>query len=214
VINIMQQYEEIAMVNPRLAVALLRSNPQLPQVYSLQVTFSSGATDVPVSAQIDSPVTEDFWVYKVEYQVQQPKAYIGNLFRAQQVYYNAQNPDIAASFTISGGVGLPWLFSSSALPIEGLATPMTGTGGEGRYGCCSNFVMFFPQTLRGTFWLTREYQNTNVDPDQAGEIPTILTVTLTGQTLGCKNYGGLSIKQAQEILRSEYDVQTPAIQGA
>jgi len=75
-------------------------------------------------------------------------------------------------------------------------------------------VMFFPQTLRGTFWLTREYQNTNVDPDQAGEIPTILTVTLTGQTLGCKNYGGLSIKQAQEILRSEYDVQTPAIQGA
>ena len=208
-INIMQQLEEIATVNPRLAVALLRSNPQLPQVYSLQVTFSSGAPDVPVSAQIGSPVTEDFWVYKVEYQVQQPNAYVGNLFRGQQVYYNAQNPDIAASFTISGGVGLPWLFSSEPLPLEGLATPMTGTGGEGRYGCCSNFVMFFPQVLKGTFWFTREYQDTQ----EAGEIPTILTVTLTGLTLGCKNYGGLSIKQAQAILRSEYDVQTPAIQG-
>jgi hypothetical protein len=204
VINIMQQLEEIAAVNPRLAVSLLRSMPQLPQVYSLTVNFTSGATDVPVSAQFDSPVTEDFWVYEIEYQVQLPQYNLGSQFRSQDVYYNSLNPDIAANFTISGGVGLPWLFSSTPLPVEGLARPMTGPGSERRYGCCSNFVMFFPQVLKGTFWLTRDYGQ---------QLPVVLTITFTGLTLGCKNYGGLSIKQAQDILRSEYDVQTPAVQG-
>ena len=204
-INYMQQLDEIAAVNPRLAVALLRSNPQLPQVYSLTVEFTSGAPDVPVSAQFDSPVTEDFWVYKTEFQVQQPEAFPGSIFRAQQQYYNALNPNIMASFTVSGGVGLPWLFSSAPLPVEALASPMTGPGGEGRYGCCSNFVMFFPQTLKGTFWFSRQYD--------VAEVPTVLTITFAGLTLGCKNYGGLTIKQAQEILRSEYAVQTPAITG-
>lgn len=203
-INIMQQLEEIAAVNPRLAVSLLRSNPQLPQVYSLTVPFTSGATDVPVSAQFDSPVTEDFWVYGIEYTVEQPSAFLGSIQRGQEIYYNSLIPNIAASFTISGGVGLPWLFSSTPLPVQGLATPMTGPGGTNRYGCCSNFVMFFPQVLKGTFWLTREY------PLDA--LP-VLTITFTGLTLGCKNYGGLTIKQAQEILRSEHQVQTPAIQG-
>jgi hypothetical protein len=64
--------------------------------------------------------------------------------------------------------------------------------------------MFFPQVLKGTFWLTRDYGQ---------QLPVVLTITFTGLTLGCKNYGGLSIKQAQDILRSEYDVQTPAVQG-
>ncbi len=204
-INYMQQLDEIAAVNPRLAVALLRSNPQLPQTYSFTVPFTSGAVEVPVSRSFDSPVTEDFWVYKTEYQVSQPGAFLGSIFRGQEVYYNALNPDIAATLTVSGGVGLPWLFSSTPVPVESLATHMTGPGGQGRFGCCSNFVMFFPQTVKGTFWLTREY---------ADDALPILTMSFSGLTLGCKNYGGLTIQQAQKILRSEYDIQTPAIEAA
>jgi hypothetical protein len=202
----MSALEDVARVNPRLAVALLRSNPQLPQVYSLTANITNGVTESPITVQFDSPVTEDFWVYGIEYSIDQPNYLPGAMFRHQEIYFNGLlGGSIVASFTVRGGVGLPWLFSSAPLPVQALAKPMTGPGGENRYGCCSNFVMFFPQVLVGTFWLTRNYDDF--------ELPLVLTVTFTGLTLGCKNYGGLTIKQAQDILRSEFDVQTPAIQA-
>lgn len=207
-LNYMQQLKEIAAVDPRLAVSLALAQPQLPQVRTLRHTFESGAPEQPGTVQFDEPITEDFWVYDISYQVQQPQAFTGSLLRGQQVWYNSLNPDIVASFTVTGGVGLPWLFAPSPTPIEMLARPATGPGGEGRYGCCSNFVMFFPQTVKATFWLTRQYDDT---VDGTGEIPTIITVAFAGLTLGCKNYGGLTVKQAQSILKSEYDIQTPDI---
>lgn len=209
-INYMQQLREIALVDPRLAVALAMSKPQIPQVRTIQATFDSGAANQPVQASFESPVTEDFWVYDISYQVQQPQAYQGSLMRGQQIWYNALNPDISASFTVTGGVGLPWLFSPSPMPIEMLARPATGPGSESRYGCCSNFVMFFPQTVKATFFLTRTY-----DPGSSpvGEIPTIVTVAFAGLTLGCQNYGGLTMDQAREILKSEYAIDTPAIRA-
>lgn len=206
--NYMSQLKEIAATNPRLAVALAQARPQLPQLRSIQVTFESGAPEQPVFGTFDQPITDDFWVYDISYQLELPAYAPGSLFRGQQIYYNALNPNIAASLTVTGGVGLPWLFSPSALPIETIARPATGPSSDSRYGCCSNFVMFFPQTVKGTFYLTRLYDDT---AQGIGEIPAKLTVTFAGLTLGVQNYGGLTIEQAQQILRSEYQIDTPMV---
>jgi hypothetical protein len=209
--NYMQQLKEIAATNPKLAVALALAKPQLPQVRTLSVLFTSGAPEQPVTAQFDEPITEDFWVYDISYQIEQPQYALGSLFRGQQIWYNSLNPNIYASFTVTGGVGLPWLFAPSFTPLEMLARPATGPGGEGRYGCCSNFVMFFPQTVKGTFYLTRKYDDA---AQGIGEIPTKVTLSFAGLTLGVQNYGGLTTEQAQSILRSEYGIQTPAVDPA
>jgi hypothetical protein len=205
----MQHLGEIAVVNPRLAVALLRY-PKLPQVYGLSATFTSGAVGVEVSTQFDQPITSDFWVYDIAYQVQQPAAFTGSLLRAQQVYYNALNPDIEAEFQVTGGTGLPWVFASTPLPLEALAHPMTGPASQPKYGVCATWVMFWPQTLKATFSLTRAYAEQVLG---VGEIPTVVTVAFSGLTLGCQNYGNLTIEQAQNVLRSEYSIDTPEIRG-
>jgi len=208
VLDYMSQLKTIAATNPRLAVSLAIAKPQLPQVRTLTHTFSSGAPEQPGTVQFDEPITEDFWVYDIAYQVQQPAAFQGSALRGQQVYYNSLNPNIQASFTVTGGVGLPWLFAPSDAPIEALARPMTGPGGQGRYGCCSNFVMFFPQTVKATFTLSRQYDDS---VGGIGEIPTIVIVSFSGLTLGCQNYGGITVEQARAVLRSEYSIDTPAI---
>ncbi len=204
----MQQLKEIAATNPRLAVALAMAKPQLPQVRSIKLVFESGAPEQPVSAAFDSQITEDFWVYDISYQVQQPQAFSGSILRGQQVWYNSLNPNILLSLNVSGGVGLNWLFAPSPTPIEQMCRPATGPGGDGRFGCCSNFVMFFPQTVKATAYFTRQYDDTS---NGTGEIPTIVTISFAGLTLGCQQYGGLTVEQAQSILRSEYAIDTPAV---
>jgi hypothetical protein len=203
VINIMQQLAAIAAVNPRLAVAILQSQAKYPQLLTLTFDFESGAAEQPVPAQFDSPVTSDFWVYDISYQVQQPLLAPGSLLRGQQVFYNALNPNIDLTLQVTGGVSLPWEFAPSPQPVEALCRPMTGPGSERKYGCCDSFVMFFPQTVKGTAYFTREYL------DQ--EMPTRLIVGFSGLVLGCKNYGGLTDAQARQILNTEYRDQFPAV---
>lgn len=193
----------VAAYDPRLALALLQGNPKFPQVLNMSFEFASGAVDQPVPGQLDSPITADTWIYEIGYQVQQPNLAPGSLIRGQQIYYNALNPNINLTMQVNGGTGLPWVFSPNPLPVEALASPLTGPSAGRRFGCCDSFLMFFPQVLKGSAWLTRTYL------DQ--EVPTRLIVTLHGMVLGCQNMGSITDQQAREILNSEYKEQLAGI---
>lgn len=194
--DLMSEARKVAQYDPRLALAMLQANPKFPQVLNMTFEFGSGAVEQPVPGQLDTPITADTWIYEIGYQVQQPNLAPGSLIRGQQVYYNSLNPNINLSMQVRGGDGLPWLFSPNPLPVEGLASPLTGPSAGRRFGCCDSFLMFFPQVLQGTAWLTRAYGEQ--------EIPTKLIVTLHGMVLGCQNMGSITDAQARQILNSEY----------
>lgn len=205
-IGYMQALEQIAIHDPRLAVALLRSNVSQPQVYNLRVTFSDGTPDKPVSAQME-PITEDFWVYGLIYTVNQPNLWKGNLFRGLAQVTNTLQPGINGQLSVQGGVGLPWLVNVNPIPLETLLRSAPSGGSGPSYGCNTSFLMFFPQSLKGTFWLTREY----IDSAGVGEIPAIVDLALTGLTLGVKQYGSLTVQQSRQILREEFRGGSPDI---
>lgn len=201
-IDYLSQIRKIAFENPRLAYWLLKNKPKIPQTYFMEAVFSSGAAESTATASFTSPVTSDFWVYDMAYQVALPNAYPGLIGRADYVYKNALNPSIYASLTVRGGVPLPWVMSDSLAPIEQICRATTGPGPDSRYGCCNDFVMTFPQTVTGRF------VNKRVLTDDDG--PMVVTVAFTGLVLGVQNYGSITDEEARRIIFDDFKINCDA----
>ncbi len=82
---------------------------------------------------------------------------------------------------------------TSFRPIE---TLIRWTNNAAPTACCKDFLLIFPQTVKG-FFLPKITL-----PDPSAEV----VVIFSGQALGFQNFGGMSVRTAREVLDTEYGI--------
>lgn len=189
--------------DPRLAWALLQ-NRALPAIHSLTVTFTQGATEVPVEGSLDVALGEDFYLLDLRSQVARPTAFDGNIFKAQADLANAKNPNIDVRLQVTGGrAGQRFLINDGFSPLE-----MVAPNVDSAYRplvCNNDIVLTASQSLKATMVLRRIYATS--------ELPLRITVAMSGWSLGCQNFDGLDAASCANLAAEQFGrlgIEVPA----
>jgi hypothetical protein len=178
----------LASRNPRLAAILARGAPRdfKDEKYSIQGRFDVATVDSIVNAQLDHIVTDDFYVRAMTYTVEQPSNFPGAFLMSVNQYFNSLIPNIDVRLTATGWGG-KYDINVFAAPIQNIAKE-----------CPEGWVLYAGSSVLASFFLRRAL----VFP---GEMPTIVTITLQGCSLGCDCFDGLTIEEARKTLL-DYDL--------
>lgn len=161
----------VAACDPQLANAIIRPDligwgePSCGwgwEILNLSGTFDSGAANQQIPFQLAEGIVEtDLWVRSVTYTVQRPRAFEGNIFKAQSDYFNRLNPNI--NFTLTVKSYCRYVISPTETPLENI---------EQKFECVCpvGFVLGCSSQFSGTFTTLRTLAE--------DEIPTIVTITL------------------------------------
>lgn len=202
---------QIALADPRAVHALLfgRGAQKQPQVYTMDVTFTTGAVNEHLEAKIDPQFCNDFLIVEARYQVrvapgrftnpnlvEDPPTLISgpgsavNVQAAQSAIDVAKNPWVDVLFSSQGGFSCPkYFFSTKPVAIELIckhADTVTSSWGNFPFG----FVAGATSTIKGDFYLRRNLVNVNppVGPNfnpNGNEVPYQVIVSFIGMDLGC-----------------------------
>lgn len=167
--------EQIAQVDPVLAVALIQSPSKQPLIYSLRAQFTSGAVDEQIDASTgdDNGFCADFFILSARYQVRRNNAFAG-IFKGQADVNNALNSGIDVTLKVEGQCP-SFFITNEPIPIE-LVADAPGT--EDR---ASGFPYGFVAPKCGH--ITAEF--TNRRPFLAADGPVEVFIAFRGISLGC-----------------------------
>lgn len=187
---------QIAAYDPRLAYTLL----QVPgliraggfidtggwEIINLVGRFESGAANTQVQAKLQGIVEADLWVRRVTYTVRRPRAFAGNIFKAQSDYFNKLNPNI--DFTLIVNSYCRYFISPEPTPLENIETVFECV-------CPAGLVLRCAASMVATFTIRRD-----LAPD---EIPTEAIISLHCTRLPRDIYGACG---SESILAALADV--------
>lgn len=160
----------VAAVDPQLANAIIRPDligwgePSCGwgwEILNVSARFTDGAANQNVPFQLAEGIVEtDLWVRRVTYTVQRPRAFEGNIFKAQSDYFNRLNPNI--NFTLTVKSYCRYVISPTETPLENIEQQFECVCPIGFVlGCSSQFSGFM----------------TNLRAFAGDEVPTIATIT-------------------------------------
>ncbi len=160
------------------------------------VTSSALTAGQVLSAYLDEPMGQDFFVTDMRSTVNRPLAFAGSIFKAQSDVFNSQNPNIDCRLTVQGGnPGAQYVINGNFTPLELLAPPIAGATAS---PVMCNFTLRHMQTVKAEFVFNRALGE--------GENPTSVSIIFKGWRLGCSMYNGLSTQQARAALHEEYGI--------
>ena len=160
----------VARCDPQLANAIIRPDligwgePSCGwgwEILNVVARFTDGAANQNIPYQLAEGIVEtDLWIRKITYTVQRPNAFPGSIFKAQSDYFNRLNPNI--NFTMTVKSYCRYVISPTFTPLENI---------EQQFECVCpiGFVLGCSSQFSGTM--------TNLRPFEAGENPTIATIT-------------------------------------
>jgi len=184
--DVIQAVRSCSQRNPQLAYQLALGKP-VPQQYSLQVEFNNGAPDTILTAQLDTPLGDDLYIFDMRSTVTRPQAFAGSIFKAQSDVFNSQNSGITVRLQVlGGGPGNQYVLNSTQTPLELVAPPVASATTAALTP--QEWVLTWGQTIRADFVLGRSY---------VGETPVRVAIVLNGWRLGCQNYDNIAVDIAR-----------------
>jgi len=179
--------QDIACQDVRAAAILARgfATDAQYQEYSIDVEFTDGGVDSFVKGQLDQIVTNDLVWTDWRYSVMQPDNNNGNLFQAQQQYFNSLVPNIDLFISFAGWGG-KYLVGNSPEPIQNVVC---------KDNCPRGRILYAGTNATATFY--------NRSPLVVPQLPTRVVVTIAGISLGTncwQQVNGLSAQEAREQL--------------
>src|SRR5215472_1745556 len=95
---------DLALRDPIAAYGVLIGVPQVPIEMSCQAKFSSFDTQqIPIVGPLDTTIAQRTWVDQVNFDVQVPNLFAGNVFKTQFDAALRQAPGVSVLITVLGG---------------------------------------------------------------------------------------------------------------
>lgn len=109
--------EKLAMLDPIAAYGIVLGIPQIPISMNCSASFSSFALDQqPIEGDLDTTIAQRTWIDNIQYSLQLPNVFSGNIFQPQYIANLKQSPGINVQMIVQGGPR--YLVSPNFTPIE------------------------------------------------------------------------------------------------
>ena len=155
---------DLALRDPIAAYGVLSGVPQIPISMNCQAKFSSFDTQqIPVVAPLDTTIAQRTWVDQVNFDVQVPNLFNGNVFKTQFDANLRQAPGVSIQIIVLGGPR--YVVSPEFTPINDFVHYFAARWPAG-------WQLFKQQSIKTSFMLTQP-------PGGAGVNAPPYTVTLT-----------------------------------
>ncbi len=177
----------LAVLNPKVAYALVLQAPRAPILLNIEASFATGAPNKPIEAQLSSFLADDVWVEDIVYTVQRPNAYVGNILKEQSDANNQLIPGVDVK--IIAGSAPHYLLSPDFVPLQNVAPIFERRG--------SDWTLDQGTTIHAEFVLTR----TLFDAPGNSELPYNIDITFLGQQFFDRFLQKVTDTQARECLR-------------
>ena len=153
---------DMALWNPRAALGIIMGIPRVPITMNAVAQFNSPATDAtPIIGALDTTITQETWIQRMNYSIIQPNAFQGNIFKSQSDYYFKFASGINISMEINSGPR--YVTSIEPTPIENAADLLACNWPSG-------WPLFCEQSLRVFFTLSQSPPT----------VPLIVTLSFLG----------------------------------
>jgi hypothetical protein len=153
---------DLAFWNPRAALGIIMGIPRVPIVMNAVAQFNSPATNqVALIGALDTTVTQETWIQRVNYSIIQPNSFPGNIFKPMHDTYFKFVSGILVQAEINSGPR--YVTNIEPTPIENFADLLAVNWPSG-------WPLFCEQSLRIFFTLSQPPPS----------VPLIVTVSFLG----------------------------------
>lgn len=184
---------DIAACDPRLAWTL-REMGAAPGGYvdtggwemiPISASWTAVAANQTVAGDTQGIVESELWVMSVDYAVERPEAFAGNILKPVSDYFNSLQPSI--DFTLEIKSYCNYLIATEPVPLQTIRTSFC------RCGRGAGLVLRCGSSIKASF--------TNLRAWGATEVPVIASVILHAIRLPAGLYGTCTGEQAAALMR-------------
>lgn len=118
--NLAYDLRTIALLNPRLALMLVRGQPIAPRAYNIRLQWDQVTAGQRISGSLDERMYQDCWVQQLTYTVRRADANLGAFDRAENDEYTKRNPYVDVDIRIEGTER--YQLTEGLTPLENIAT--------------------------------------------------------------------------------------------
>lgn len=180
--------QELAIYDPIAAYGIVLNIPRVPIVMNVPAVFSSFAIpQVPVVGALDTVIATRTWIDKIDYSLQQPNVFSGNVFKSLYDAMLKAQPGVSIRMQVNSGPR--YVSSTTFVPLENFANLFASQWPAG-------WPLFKQQSIAVDFQLTASPPA--VDPNGP---PYIVTLTIAGWQFLDQSIDNLSAQKAGECLR-------------
>jgi len=99
-----QYIQDLAVMDPIAAYGIVLGIPRIPISINASGSFSSATLgQLPIEAGLDTTIAQRTWIDNMQYDLQQPNVFAGNIFKTQYDAYLRQAPGISVRCTVHSG---------------------------------------------------------------------------------------------------------------
>lgn len=112
--------EDLATWDPIAAYGIAIHVPRIPISMNCRATFSTfNINQIPVEGDLDTTIAQRTWIDKIDYSLQQPNVFTGNIFKTLYDTMLKGSPGINVRVTVQSGPR--YLVSPQFTPLENFA---------------------------------------------------------------------------------------------
>jgi hypothetical protein len=114
-----QYIQDLAIMDPIAAYGIVLGIPRIPICINASGSFSSAALDqLPIDAALDTTIAQRTWIDNLQYDVEQPNVFAGNIFKTLYDACLRQVPGIGVKLTVHSGP--KYIVSQQFTPLNNL----------------------------------------------------------------------------------------------
>jgi hypothetical protein len=162
-----QYIQDLAIMDPIAAYGIVLGIPRIPIAFNASGSFSSFALgQAPIESGLDTTIAQRTWIDNIQYDLQQPNVFQGQVFKTLYDAMLRQAPGISLRVTVHSGPR--YLVSPQFTPLNNFVNLMASRWPAG-------WPLFKQQNLEIEFLLTQ------APPTSGGNGPPYnVTLTLNG----------------------------------
>jgi hypothetical protein len=142
-----QYIQDLAVMDPIAAYGIVLGIPRIPISINASGAFSSFALNqLPIEAGLDTTIAQRTWIDNLQYDLQQPNVFAGNIFKTLYDAMLRQAPGIAVRCTVHSGPR--YLVSPKFTPINNFVNLISSRW-------VSGWPLFKQQNIEVEFLLTQ-----------------------------------------------------------
>jgi hypothetical protein len=139
--------QDIAMTDPIAAYGIVLGIPRIPISFNASGVFSSAALgQLPIESGLDTTIAQRTWIDNMQYSLQQPNSFTGQVFKTLSDAMLKQATGIAVRCTVHSGPR--YLVSPSWTPLENFVNLISSRWAAG-------WPLFKQQNIQVEFMLTQ-----------------------------------------------------------
>jgi hypothetical protein len=161
-----QYIQDLAIMDPIAAYGIVLGIPRIPISINASGSFSTAALDTPIDAGLDTTIAQRTWIDNMQYSVQQPNVFPGNIFKTLYDACLRQVPGIGIQCIVHSGP--KYLVSLEYTPLENFVNLISSRW-------VSGWPLYKQQNIEVSFILLQGYPAT--EPNAP---PYNVTLTFNG----------------------------------